>query len=218
LLGATDTLSSNLSELYRRRYRSDKNGRTWRLDIGIAEKRRFEAELTGAIKDALAKEPELRRDSPVYKFLENLTPPSIQQQTAAGGPAPGSAAGHSGAAAQPASADNDGLQRDDAPGGRGAEEGQARRLAQGENAAGGNAWVEAKIAARPEEQQTAKLEDPYILQRLALATYKSQYPSAEEALMEARDFLSLLEPHTSNDTETLDLWASVHKQLWPLTN
>jgi hypothetical protein len=36
--------------------------------------------------------------------------------------------------------------------------------------------------------------------------------------MEARDFLSLLEPHTSNDTETLDLWASVHKQLWPLTN
>jgi hypothetical protein len=108
-------------------------------DIGITEKRRFEAELTGAIKDALAKEPELRRDSPVYKFLENLTPPSIQQQTAAGGPAPGSAAGHSGAAAQPASADNDGLQRDDAPGGRGAEEGQARRLAQGENAAGGNA-------------------------------------------------------------------------------
>jgi hypothetical protein len=31
LLGATDTLSSNLSELYRRRYRSDKNGRSWGL-------------------------------------------------------------------------------------------------------------------------------------------------------------------------------------------
>jgi hypothetical protein len=75
----------------------------------------------------------------------------------------------------------------------------------------------AKIAERPEEQQTAKLEDPYLLQRLALATYKSKYPSAEEALMEARDLLSLLEPHTSNDTETLGLWGSVHKQLWAQT-
>jgi hypothetical protein len=69
----------------------------------------------------------------------------------------------------------------------------------------------------PEEQQTAKLEDPYLLQRLALAIYKSKYPSAEEALLEARDLLSLLEPHTCNDTETLGLWGSVHKQLWALT-
>jgi hypothetical protein len=75
----------------------------------------------------------------------------------------------------------------------------------------------AKIAERPEEQQTAKLEDPYLVQRLALATYKSKDPSAEEALMEARGLLSLLEPHTSNDTETLGLWGSVHKQLWALT-
>lgn len=51
------------------------------------------------------------------------------------------------------------------------------------------------------------------LQRLALATYKSQYPDAEEA----RDLLALLEPQTSNDTETLGMWGSVHKQLWQLT-
>src|SRR6516165_9437661 len=36
------------------------------VDIGSKEKRRFTAELTGAIKDILAKEPEHRRDSPVY--------------------------------------------------------------------------------------------------------------------------------------------------------
>jgi hypothetical protein len=57
-------------------------------DIGVKEMRRFTAELTAAIKDILAKEPERRRDSPVYRFLEHLTPPSIRQQTAAGGSAP----------------------------------------------------------------------------------------------------------------------------------
>jgi hypothetical protein len=52
-------------------------------DIGSKEVKRFTTELTGAIKDILAKEPELRRDSPVYAFLKNLTPPSIRQQAAA---------------------------------------------------------------------------------------------------------------------------------------
>ena len=32
------------------------------------------------------------------------------------------------------------------------------------------------------------------------------------------DLLALLEPQTSNDTETLGLWGSVHKRLWELTN
>ena len=69
----------------------------------------------------------------------------------------------------------------------------------------------------PAGQQTEKTEDPYILQRLALATYKSKYPSAQEALKEARNLLALLEPQTSNDTETLGLWGSVYKRLWELT-
>ena len=63
-----------------------------------------------------------------------------------------------------------------------------------------------------------KREDPYILQRLALATYKSKLPSPLDALREARDLLSLLEPQVSNDTETLGLWGSVHKRLWNLTH
>jgi MAP3K TRAFs-binding domain len=91
-------------------------------------------------------------------------------------------------------------------------------------------WLEAKIlleamrklrktqiAELPLEMQTAKAEDPYLLQRLALATYKSKYPNAEGALKEARALLSILEPETSNDTETLGMWGSVQKQLWQLT-
>jgi hypothetical protein len=61
-------------------------------------------------------------------------------------------------------------------------------------------------------------EDPYIIQRLAFITYKSKYPSEKDALMEARDLLTHLSPDTSNDTETLGLWGSVHKRLWSLTN
>ena len=67
------------------------------------------------------------------------------------------------------------------------------------------------------DQQLENPEDPYILQRLALATYRSKYPTPEEALKAARDLLKLLEPQTSNDTETLGLWGSVHKRLWDLT-
>src|SRR5207249_11994070 len=92
-------------------------------------------------------------------------------------------------------------------------------------------WVKAKILleeiremrkANPSQeavsgQPATSLEDPYILQRLALATYKSQYPTPEEAFKAARDVLKLLEPQTSNDTETLGLWGSLHKGLWKLT-
>jgi tetratricopeptide (TPR) repeat protein len=60
-------------------------------------------------------------------------------------------------------------------------------------------------------------EDPYIVQRLALVTYKSKHPSAQVALEEARELLLTLKPRTSNDTETLGLWGAVHKRLWDLT-
>ena len=61
------------------------------------------------------------------------------------------------------------------------------------------------------------MEDPYIIQRLALITHKSKYPTEEAALQEARDLLTSLNPETSNDTETLGLWGAVHKRLWEFT-
>jgi hypothetical protein len=47
-------------------------------DIGVSEMRRFTAELTSAIQEIEKKEPRLRWDSPVYTFIERLTPPSIE--------------------------------------------------------------------------------------------------------------------------------------------
>jgi hypothetical protein len=69
-------------------------------------------------------------------------------------------------------------------------------------------------------QAPAKMEDPYIVQRLTLVTYKRKFASEQEeleALKEARTLLNTLEPATSNDTETLGLWGAVHKRLWYLT-
>ena len=88
-----------------------------------------------------------------------------------------------------------------------------------------NDWLKAKMLleeiremrkGKPSGENAGEpnLEDPYILQRLALATYKSKYPSAEEALKAASNLLKLLDPQVSNDTETLGLWGSVHKRLW----
>src|SRR6476646_5117748 len=46
-------------------------------DIGVSEAKRFTTELAASIQQILATKTELRGDSPVYKFIEHLTPPSI---------------------------------------------------------------------------------------------------------------------------------------------
>jgi hypothetical protein len=66
-------------------------------------------------------------------------------------------------------------------------------------------------------ERPKQAEDPYILQRLALVTYKSKYPTEEKSLFEGREILQTLNPQTTNDPETLGLWGSVHKRLWQLT-
>jgi hypothetical protein len=56
--------------------------------------------------------------------------------------------------------------------------------------------------------------DPYILQQLALATYKGKRPDLATALREARTVLEELGPERSSDPETRGLWGAVHKRLW----
>ena len=56
--------------------------------------------------------------------------------------------------------------------------------------------------------------DVFVLQQLALATYKSKLPDPATALGEARGYLEKLRPDTTNDPETLGLWGAVHKRLW----
>jgi hypothetical protein len=59
--------------------------------------------------------------------------------------------------------------------------------------------------------------DIYVVQKLALATYKSKKPDPVAALKEAEQLLETLNPQTSIDTETLRLYAAVQKRLWEET-
>jgi len=181
-------------------------------DIGVTEAKRFPTELTAAIQKIMTTSPELRRDSPVYKFIDRLTPPSIAEEIrAAVAAADGSAGEVAGMAGDGTPAHSEMMERVD----------EAQKK---------NDWVKARMlleeiremrrtgtSETSAGQQVGNPEDPYILQRLALATYKSNYPTPEEALKGARDLLVGLAPQTSNDTETLGLWGSVHKRLWDLT-
>lgn len=54
----------------------------------------------------------------------------------------------------------------------------------------------------------------YIIQKLALATYKSKQPSHVEALFQALDILSALNTESSTDPETLGLCGAIYKRLW----
>ena len=182
-------------------------------DIGVTEAKRFTSELTEAITKIIATEPKLRWDSPVYKFIDRLTPPSIAQQV------------NTSAAVASSSKLSASTKITDA-----GTPTHSELMLRVDEAEKKDDWVKAKVlleeiremrrAAASEtsaDQQVENSEDPYILQRLALSTYKSKYPSPEEALKRARDLLALLEPQTSNDTETLGLWGAVHKRLWELT-
>ncbi len=58
--------------------------------------------------------------------------------------------------------------------------------------------------------------DPYLIQRLALATYKSQKPDAITALNEALKLLDQLDLEHTNDPETVTLAGAIEKKLHEL--
>jgi hypothetical protein len=68
-----------------------------------------------------------------------------------------------------------------------------------------------------EEARRRRPTDSFVVQRLALAIYKSKLPDTISALLEAREVLRSLSPETCNNPETLGLWGAVHKRLWEIT-
>lgn len=60
--------------------------------------------------------------------------------------------------------------------------------------------------------------DSFIIQRLALTTYKSKEPSEIESLNEALDCLSPLKPQETTDPETLGLLGAIYKRLYEQNN
>ena len=63
-----------------------------------------------------------------------------------------------------------------------------------------------------------KPNDPYIIQQLTLATYKSKKPSEISALISALVVIEKLSPSDSNDPETLGITGAIYKRLWAATH
>ena len=169
-------------------------------DIGRQEAKRFATALASDIR-TLMKQDSV--DSPVYNFLA-LNPPvdkTRREELVSGGTAEPSAQV---TPAQPAAAPAPQL------------DASAKALLDTARAAlqKGN-FIEAKsllIALR-----TLLPRDAFIIQQLALATYKSQSPDAVTALIEAKGYLTELEPGTTNDPETIGLLGAIHKRMWDAT-
>jgi hypothetical protein len=164
-------------------------------DIGFGEAQRFQKELSGAIREIMKQPVD---DSPVYTFLR-LTPPSrILENVKA-----------TAAIASPAVDPS-------------ANETLRMLLNEAEAARKNGKWSVAKIMLEQVRDKMQKkspavtsLVDPYVLQQLALATYKAD--GSEAGLRAACSVLEELRPETSNDPETLGIWGAIHKRLWEKT-
>src|SRR4029079_864985 len=147
-------------------------------DIGVKEAKRFSELLTKAIVDVMKKDPR-EKDSPVYTLLNKLDPPAL-------GKALDDAIGTTAKTAETSGA---------APAKDATPEMQSVHsmlMQQVDEAQSKKDFVKAKTllatiremmkagpSVTPGEPVTERPEDPYIIQRLALLTYKSKHPTEE---------------------------------------
>jgi tetratricopeptide (TPR) repeat protein len=142
------------------------------------------------LKKALAKLVEASQpDSPVYTFLPTLCEPTLKEAVKA-----------MAAAAEVAPPPDD--------------QTVSLLMKMFRDARKKSEWGEAKMAL--ELLKTKMPGDPFVLQQLALATYKGKKPDAKTALADALKILSELSPETTNDPETLGIWGAIHKRMWEL--
>ncbi|HEV3469021.1 MAG TPA: TRAFs-binding domain-containing protein [Pyrinomonadaceae bacterium] len=171
--------------------------------IDFDEVERFRRLLTDAIVEIYNQDPR-PRDSPVYTFLNDLTPPALEKALK----------GVAVAVAETAPVVEEATRAGGVV--------YSELMEQVDEAQKEGDFVTARallsrLRRKLREAAPERPEDPYLVQRLALVTYKSKQPNPQAALEEARDLLATLNPATTNDTETLGLWGAVHKRLWDET-
>lgn len=164
-------------------------------EIGFKEVMRVRQELKKKVT-TLMDSPE--PDSPVFLFIPSLQPASLPKASAiaaAGPPAPSS---------EPMDREQKSF----------AELLVSFRAARDEVKAAEDWALPLALLKRLKAMQPG---DPYILQQLALATYKFQQPDKKTSLINAKNILSALAPQTSSDAETVGLWGAIHKRLFDAT-
>ncbi len=148
-------------------------------------------------------------DSPVYTFLNNLIPPSLKEQ----------AKKVTQKVADALKATNESNE----PANKNAEQNQTLALLvkQGEEAINArnfelatslfNSTIEISKSNSPDNTFS---HNPYLIQRLALATYKAKQPDEISALHDAINILNELDLNHTNDTETVALAGKIEKRLY----
>ncbi len=148
-------------------------------------------------------------DSPVYTFLNNLIPPFLKEQV------------------QQTTIDITNAIRADNDNGNTTNENadQNQTLAllvkQGEEAIHNRNFDLAKSLfnstieiSKSNSPDNTFAYNPYLIQRLALATYKAKQPDEISALQDAIDILNKLDLNHTNDTETVALAGKIEKRLY----
>lgn len=179
-------------------------------DIGYSEVMRFRADLTKAVKEILTNAPP-KNDSPIYTFFNNLTPPALAEKE------PSRMRG--GVVIDDRTRSFDSIEN---PGGGAPTPSYKIMMQQVEEAEARDDFSTARslLAVIREMFRSAdtRPEDPSLIQRHARATYKCAQPTPLAASKEASEILRVLEPETSNDTETLGLWGAIQKSCWNETH
>ena len=151
-------------------------------------------------------------DSPVYTFLHRLQPP-IGQPAAVPAAQPAATVG---GVETPESLEARTKGRHDAASGearRALEEPMATLTQQAIAARDRNDFALARAIFDGIREAQSANPQPFVLQQLALATYKSKHPDPLSALLRAREVLKLLDPGRTLDPETTGLWGAIHKRL-----
>lgn len=67
-----------------------------------------------------------------------------------------------------------------------------------------------------DDEDAGQSEWPFVIQQLALATYKSDQPGKKEALLAGLNIIQALSPDDSQDPETLGIAGAINKRIWNL--
>ena len=167
-------------------------------EVGFREAKRLMAELKTAI-NAIMNNPVI--DSPVYTYIPQLRQPELEksrdQAYALQSPVSNAA---------PAAVTD--ITGEDSPNAKVMLDSALEKISASD-------FTSARVLL--EEVRKLRPEDSFVVQQLALSTYKSKQPSDVEALHKACQILQELTPESSNNPETLGLWGAIHKRLWELT-
>ena len=170
--------------------------------IDFEEVERFRGVLGDALQNVLDRQlPDT--DSPVYTFLKELAPPAIRETIIMAAP------------------QQNGATRGAAP--SAPETGKALSLIieEGEEAIDKSNFDLAKERfeaalniGQNNKDQLSCVNDSYLIQRLAMATYKTQKPDKITALNNALSLLGKLDLDHTNDAETVSLAGAIEKKLY----